>query len=221
MTDNLSTSVFGTSYNWTVATTLQLGYGFNFVLYNDTLGAIFLNHFATVPFNITQNATTSQNSSLPTSTISSSGDTAIMSPTEVALSTITLTSSPSTSPTTSTAGATSTAGLPYRIAIGLGVGLGVAVPLCLLVGLFVGLKLRRKAQPKLPENVLGFHGQLISKPLPSEPLQELYASDIPELHQEHAKELHESFVAESSPTYGLSNPLSEAKTEYRSMRRFS
>ena len=170
-----------------MATTLQLIHGFNLVLYNDTLGATFLNHFATVPFNITQNATISQNSTLSTSTISSSSNAAFMRPTAVVFTMVTLTSAPSPSPA-STAGATSTIGVPFKTVIGVSIALGVAVPLCLLIGLFVGLKLRRRAQPKLPDHAPRFHGQPIgkplwNKPLPEKPLHKLYASDVPELHQ--------------------------------------
>jgi len=67
--NNKTTSTFGTSYNWTVTTTLPLLDGFHFILYNDTLEAAFLNDFATVPFNITQNVVEPRSSTLPTSTV--------------------------------------------------------------------------------------------------------------------------------------------------------
>ena len=188
ITGNQSTSSFGTSYNWTVATTFQLDYGFNLVLYNDSLGATYLDHFATVPFNITQNVTTSNSSTLPpAAATSTSANTANMSPTAVVFTIVTLTSTPSPS-STSAPGSTSITGVSYLTVIGLSIGLGVAVLFCLLLGLFVVLKRRRRARPKLTEYAPRFHGQPISRPvqempLRENPLQELYASDVPELHQ--------------------------------------
>ena len=209
MIDNKSTSTFGSSYNWTVATTLQLIYGFNLVLYNDTLGATFLDHVATVPFNIT-----------PTSSPSPSTTTAGAASTTVAAS---------------TTGGASTTRDPNR-AIGLGVGLGIGLPvvlgivsLCLLVRLFM----RRRLRPRLPGTPLEFYDQPISR-LPGTPLEfydqpisrlsgtplelhvqpfssllrdrppaELPGLDVAELSQERANGLHESFIAAPSPSRGF------------------